>query len=315
MAVSANIPFGAASRIAGEVDSLFLYITGVTVFFFIVTQGLLIYFAFKYRKKKGEEDRETKYITSNRVLEGIWIGIPTLLVMSIFAYGYKVWDDMRTPLQHAEEIHVTAQQWLFRFKYPDGREAINELRVPVNQPIQLTMTSKDVIHAFYIPEFRVKQDILPGRYTYVWLKPDVVGTYTVYCTQYCGMGHSNMLAKFYVMSTHEYNEWYQKQAEEEEKALPLPEKGKALVEKNGCLACHSIDGTFKVGPTWKDLYGSPVKLTDGRTVTANDDYIRESILDPNAKIVQGYKPVMPTFKGILSDDDITAIIAYIKTLK
>lgn len=307
-------PLGAASKIASEVDSVYMFITGIAIFFFIITQGLLIYFAFKYRRKKGEPEAETPYITSNKVLEGVWVVIPTILVMSIFAYGYMVWEDMRAPMADAQEIHVTARQWLFKFTYPDGRETVNELRVPVGQAVKLTMTSEDVIHAFYVPELRDKMDILPGRYTYLWLKPEKVATYTIYCTQYCGVGHAQMLAKLYVMDQHEYQEWAAREAEEASKSMPLAQRGKNLVEQSGCLACHSVDGTIKVGPTFKDLFGSSVRLADGSTVTVDANYIRESIFDPGAKIAGGFKNLMPTFKGILNDDDITAIITYMQTL-
>jgi cytochrome c oxidase subunit 2 len=307
-------PLSAASKIASEVDSVYIFITGIALFFFIITQGALIYFAFRYRRKKGEPDVETPYITSNKVLEGVWVAIPTILVMCIFVYGYIVWEDMRTPLPDAEEIHVTARQWLFKFTYPDGRETVNDLRIPAGQAVKLTMTSEDVIHAFFVPELREKQDILPGRYTYLWLKPERTGTYTIYCTQYCGVGHSQMTATLSVMEPHEYQEWAAKQVEEAEKTMPLAQKGKNLVEQSGCLACHSTDGSIKVGPSFKDLFGSTVRLSDGKTVTADADYIHESILDPGAKIVAGFRNLMPTFKGILKDDDITAIIAYMQTL-
>jgi len=171
-----------------------------------------------------------------------------------------------------------------------------------------------VIHAFYIPEFRIKMDILPGRYTYLYLRPEVKGNYTIYCTQYCGVGHSQMLAKLYVMEPREYEQWKAKEEEEASKSMPLADRGKALIEKNGCLACHSVDGSLKVGPSFKGLFGSTVELEGGTKVKADEDYIRESIIEPNAKVVKRYKPVMPTFKGIASDDDITAIIAYMKTI-
>src|SRR5512143_3982065 len=246
-----GIPFGAASPIAGEVDSVYIFITTIAVIFFIITQGLLIYFAVKYRRRKGRPDAETPDIRTNRVLEGIWVAIPTALVMAIFAYGYKVFEDIRTPLPGAEEINVVAKQWLWEFKYPDGRTAINELRVPVGGPVQLTMTSTDVIHGFFVPQFRIKQDVLPGRYTYLWFKPEKVGTYDIFCSQYCGMGHSAMLAKLIVMPQADYQEWVTEQLETQKHAMPPSERGKALVERLGCLACHSTDGTMKVGPSYK----------------------------------------------------------------
>jgi len=301
-------------HLADEVDSVFIFIFLVGLFFFLVTQGCLIYFAIRYRRRKLENEASTPYITGNRLLEIVWVVIPSFLLLVIFIYGYLVFRDIRTPPPGAAEINVTAKQWLYIFKYPDGRTAINELRVPLGKPVKFIMTSADVIHGFYLPEFRVKQDILPGSYTYLWLQPDKTGRYDIYCTQYCGTGHSTMRAVMVVMEEHEYREWLAGR-EEKGEVEPLWEKGKELAEKSGCLACHSIDGTPKIGPTWKGLYGHNTELADGTTVSADDNYIRESILDSNARIVKGFQPVMPSYKGILKDDDITAIIAYIKTLK
>jgi cytochrome c oxidase subunit 2 len=308
------LPYGAPSHVAAEVDSVFIFILVITAFFFITTQGALIYFAIKYRHKKGHPDIATSSTISNRILEGIWIGVPSLAVAAIFFYGYTVWEDIRTVPQGAEEINVTARQWLYEFEYPDGRKAINEVRVPVGQAVKFNLTSADVIHGFYLPAFRIKQDAVPGRYTYVWLRAEKAGDYDIYCTQYCGVGHSQMRATLKVMPKELYQQWYQSEIAAAEKVLPLADKGKAVVMKLGCLACHSTDGSIKIGPTWKDLYGSKVTLTDGATVTADDNYIRESVLVPGAKIVKGFTNVMPTFKGIISDDEITAVIAYLKTL-
>lgn len=301
------------SHIAGQVDSVFIFITAIGLFFFLLTQGFLIYFALRYRRKKKEEEAETPYITGNLLLETVWVVIPSLLILAIFYYGYVVFMEIRTPPVGAPEIVVTAKQWLYQFRYPDGRQEINQVRVPVDKPVKFVMTSQDVLHGFFLPSFRVMQDILPGRYTYLWLQPRKEGKYDIYCTQYCGTGHSVMRATLVVMKAKEYEEWLK--GEEKEKEEPLSEKGEELLEKTGCLACHSLDGTVKVGPTLKGVFGHKVTMTDGSTVVADDNYIRESILEPNAKVVKGFPPVMPTFKGILKDDDITAIIAYLKTLK
>ena len=307
-------PYGAPSHVAAEVDSVFIFILVITAFFFITTQGALIYFALKYRHKKGQPDVATSATITNRILEGIWIGVPSLAVAAIFFYGYTVWEDIRTVPQGAEEIAVTARQWLYQFEYPDGRKTINEVRVPVGEAVKFNLTSADVIHGFYLPAFRIKQDAVPGRYTYVWLKAEKAGDYDIYCTQYCGVGHSQMRAILKVMPKDQYQQWYQQEIVAAENVLPLADKGKAVVMKLGCLACHSTDGTVKIGPTWKDLYGSKVTLSDGSPVTADDNYIRESMLVPGAKIVKGFPNVMPTFKGIIKDDEITAVIAYLKTL-
>ncbi len=301
-------------RLAEEVDGVFLFIFLVGLFFFIITQGALIYFAVRYRRRKGEEEAATPYITGNRTLEIVWVVVPSILLLAIFIYGYLVFRDIRTPPPGAAEINVTARQWLFVFKYPDGRQTVNEVRTPVGKPVRFLMTSADVIHGFYLPEFRVKQDILPGRYTDLWVQPVKTGRYDIYCTQYCGTGHSTMRAVMIVMNEQEYREWTAGKEEKGENE-PLWEKGKELAEKSGCMACHSADGSGKIGPTWKGLFGSTVTFADGTSARADEQYVRDYILTPNVKIIKGYQPVMPSYKGMLKDDDITAIIAYIKTLK
>jgi cytochrome c oxidase subunit 2 len=301
-------------RLAEEVDGVFLFIFLVGLFFFIITQGALIYFAIRYRRRKGEEEAATPYITGNRTLEIVWVVVPSLLLLAIFIYGYLVFRDIRTPPPGAAEINVTARQWLFVFKYPDGRQTVNEVRTPVGKPVRFLMTSADVIHGFYLPEFRVKQDILPGRYTDLWVQPVKTGRYDIYCTQYCGTGHSTMRAVMIVMNEQEYREWSAGKEEKGENE-PLWEKGKELAEKSGCMACHSADGSGKIGPTWKGLFGSTVTFTDGTSGRADEQYVRDYIFTPNVKIIKGYQPVMPSYKGMLKDDEITAVIAYIKTLK
>jgi cytochrome c oxidase subunit 2 len=301
-------------RLAEEVDGVFLFIFLVGLFFFIITQGALIYFAIRYRRRKGEEEAATPYITGNRTLEIVWVVVPSLLLLAIFIYGYLVFRDIRTPPPGAAEINVTARQWLFVFKYPDGRQTVNEVRTPVGKPVRFLMTSADVIHGFYLPEFRVKQDILPGRYTDLWVQPVKTGRYDIYCTQYCGTGHSTMRAVMIVMNEQEYREWSAGKEEKGENEH-LWEKGKELAEKSGCMACHSADGSGKIGPTWKGLFGSTVTFTDGTSGRADEQYVRDYIFTPNVKIIKGYQPVMPSYKGMLKDDEITAVIAYIKTLK
>jgi cytochrome c oxidase subunit 2 len=307
------LPSGEASHISGEVDSVFIFITVIGLFFFILTQGCLIYFAWRYRRKKSEEERETPYITGNLMLETLWSVIPSLLLVAMFYYGYVVYKEIRTAPAGAMEIAVTAKQWLWQFKYPDGKQQVNEVRVPVGKPVKFVMTSSDVIHSFFLPAFRIKQDVLPGRYTYLWVQPLEEGKYDIFCAEYCGTGHSVMRAVMVVMGQEDYEHWIAQ--EEKPETLSLAKKGEELVEHSGCLACHSIDGTAKIGPTLKGLYGRKVALSDGTSVTADDNYIRDSILDPGHEIVKGFQPIMPTFKGVLKDEDITAIIAYIKTLK
>ncbi|MBJ6724029.1 cytochrome c oxidase subunit II [Geomesophilobacter sediminis] len=306
---------GDATLIAHSVDGVFIFILAIASFFFLLTQGFLIYFALKYRRRKGIE-QPTPYITGNTVLEIVWVIIPSLLLVAIFGYGMVVFLRMRTPIPGAMEVQVTASQFQWSFKYPDGRTALNELRLPVGKPVKLIMTSKDVIHGFFVPAYRQKQDVLPGRYTYLWFLPRQAGSFDLYCSQYCGTGHSIMRGKILVMPVADYQAWEEREEQKQKGAAASPvEKGEKLFQDSGCLGCHSIDGTPKVGPTLKGIFGSTVVLDNGKTLTADEEYLRESIVDPNAKIVKGYQPVMPTFKATLKDDDVAAIIAYLKTLK
>ncbi|HEX2768005.1 MAG TPA: c-type cytochrome, partial [Geobacteraceae bacterium] len=246
-------------------------------------------------------------------LEIVWVVVPSLLLLAIFIYGYLVFRDIRTPPPGAAEINVTARQWLYVFNYPNGRSGINEVHVPVGKAVKFIMTSSDVIHGFYLPEYRVKQDILPGRFTNLWVQPVKTGRFDIFCTQYCGTGHSTMRAVMIVMNPEDYEHW--SGAEEKPATLSPVKRGEEAVEHSGCLACHSLDGAVKIGPTFKGLFGRSVGFTDGKSVIADENYVRESIIDPGAKVVKGYQPVMPSYKGMLKDEDIAAIIAYIKTLK
>ena len=302
----------AASRTTGQVDTLFLFITFVCLFFFLLVEGLLIFFAIRYRKRKGAEAAETPDIRGNLFLETVWILIPTIVVAGFFYYGYMVFRDIRTPSPGATDIHAVGRQWLFEFRYPDGRSSINEIRVPVGRPVKLILSSDDVIHSFYIPAYRLKQDMVPGLYTTLYLHPDKAGTYDILCAEYCGVGHSTMRANLIVMEPDAYAAWRERQ--EAPAGLSLAEQGKALVEKSGCLGCHAVEGKEKIGPNLGGIFDRKVPLSDGTTVTADEEYLRESIYDPKAKVVKGYPAVMPTFKGTLSPDDVGGIIAYLKSL-
>lgn len=314
--VALILPQTAVGRLGGEIDTLMLVITGIAVFFFVLTQGLMIYFVVRYRQSHRQAPAPDRpYITGNLALETLWTVVPSIVVLGVFGYGYWVFRDIIIPLPESKEINVTASQWLYEFKYADGRTEIGELHVPVNQPTKMIMTSKDVIHGFYLPDLRLKQDILPGRYTSLWFQPDRAGEYDIVCTQYCGTGHSKMSAKLIVMTPEDYQKWESGAAEKAATGQAPAERGKALAEKFGCLACHTVTGAPLVGPTWKGLYGSAVPLADGKTANADDNYISESITNPGAKVVKGFANLMPSFKSSVNQDDITAMIAYIKTLK
>lgn len=305
-----------ASDLATKVDGVLLFITVISVIFFLIVSILLIFFAVKYRRRR--EDEETPYITGNQTLELIWTVIPSILLMVIFVYGFVVFRDMRNPPADATEINVTAKQWLWQFEYYNGKKTLNELYVQQNRPVKLVMRSEDVIHSFFVPDFRVKQDILGGRYTQLWFTPTKVGTFQLFCAEYCGTGHSKMLGKVVVLSPEAYDIWEKGARVTEEigvASLPDAERGEQIYKQSGCNACHSLDGSTGVGPSWKSLVGHKVAMQNGEEITADENYIRESILEPQAKIVKGYQPVMPSFKGILSDADISALISYMKTLK
>lgn len=302
----------AASDFAGKVDHIIWFVTVISLIFFILVSFFLVYFAIKYRRKK--ENEETPYITGSHILETLWTVIPSILLIIIFAYGFLVFREIKTPPSNTLEINVTGRQWLWQFKYDNGKTTINELRVPEGKPIRLVMKSEDVNHGFFVPAFRVKQDLMASMYTQLWFKATKIGTYDLFCTQYCGTGHSAMLGKVIVMSPEDYEKW-EKSEEQVATGAPSAERGKELYVQRGCNACHSVDGTRIVGPTWKGLWGKEEVMQDGQKVTVDENYVRESILEPQAKIVNGYPPVMPSFKGVVSDEDISAIIAYMKTLK
>ena len=225
---------------------------------------------------------------------------------------------MRTPPKDAVDITVTGKQWLWTFEYYNGKKTLNELYVRQNRPVRMVMRADDVIHSFFVPAFRVKQDLMPGRYTQLWFTPTKIGTFDIFCAEYCGTGHSKMLGKVIVLSPEAYDIWEKGVAVDGGEAvasLPPAELGEKLYKGKGCNACHSVDGSVVIGPSFKGLYEREGELEDGASYTADENYIMQSILEPQEQIVKGFQPVMPSFKGILSDAEITAIIAYIKTLK
>lgn len=305
-----------ASAHAGAVDTLFNFIMYLCFFFFVLIVGAMVYFIVKYRRK-GNGPERTSPIKGNHTLEIVWSVIPGILLVLIFAWGFKDWLAIAVVPANAMEVRVSGQKWNWTFTYPKEGIVSADLVVPAGQPVKLVMTSKDVLHSFYIPDFRIKRDVVPGKYSVLWFEPSEEATHQIYCTEYCGTEHSNMLSKVKVVSSAKYEEWLANGGDEDGGIpVPLADKGKKLYEQRGCVACHSIDGTNKVGPTWKGLYGSARKFTDGSALAAADEnYIRESILVPNAKVVAGYAGVMPSYQGQLNDKQLESIIEYIKTLK
>lgn len=301
-----------ASTIAPGVDKVFYFILYLSTFFFVLIIIALIYFAIKYRKKSG--DQRTNPIKGHLKLEITWAVIPTILLFIIFVWGFLEWMNMNVPPGQSLDVRVIGQKWVWSFEYPKSGIVSPELVVPVDKSIRLTMYSKDVIHSFFVPEFRIKKDVLPNRYSVIWFQATEPGVYQVFCTEYCGAGHSQMLTKVKVVSTQEYQAWVDSGGGAGGEGLSSIEFGKQLFTNQGCSTCHSIDGSTLIGPSLLGKFGSKEKLTSGTSITIDDNYIRESLVDPNAKVVEGFTPVMPTYKGRLNDKQITSLIDYIKSL-
>jgi len=296
---------------AAMVDQVFYFIFIVAVFFFALILGLMTFFTLKYRRRPGVDSLPSPSHSTG--LEMVWTIIPTILVAVMFVWGFWGYMGMQHAPDDSYEIQVLAKKWSWNFVYPNGHVE-PDLHVPVDQPIRLLMTSDDVIHSLYIPAFRLKMDIVPGRYTKTWFHATETGKHQLYCAEYCGTQHSTMLAKVVVHPRGEFEKWLEEAANFLERMTPA-EGGELLVQRRGCLQCHSLDGTARVGPTFKGVFGTQQAMVSGQNVTVDENYILESILEPMAKIRAGYKPVMPTYKGQLKDEEITAIIAFIKTLK
>lgn len=311
LAVGSTSMFPApSSTTAKQVDDLFYFILMVSVVFFAIIVGVMILFLIKYRARPDQMVENSP--SHNNKLEITWTVIPGILVGVIFFWGFVGFLDMRQPPDDSYEIQVTAKKWSWSFTYPNGH-VDNNLHVPEGRPIRLVMSSDDVIHSLYIPAFRLKMDLIPGRYTSTWFESDDPGEYTLFCAEYCGTQHSTMLAKVVVHPSGEFEKWLEEAANFLETVTPV-EAGEILYQRRGCIQCHSIDGSAKSGPTFKDAFGSQQPLTDGSTVQVDENYIRESILEPQAKVRAGYKPVMPTYQGQLKDEELAALIAYIKSL-
>lgn len=297
----------AESTIAPAYDSLFYFILWLSAFFFAIITIGTIAFAIAYRRKKGEAIRLTPGFGHNTALELVWSIIPTILFFVIFVWGFRLYMRYSVIPGNAMEIRVNAYQWGWNFVYPEGVKS-NALVVPEDKPIKLIMSSQDVIHSLFIPDFRVKMDILPNRYTSMWFTASNIGDYDLFCTEYCGQKHSRMYAQVNVKSETEYHKWIEENS--------VPPTGEVLYKRNNCYTCHSIDGTPNNGPSFKNLYGKTETLTDGTTVVVDDNYIRQSILEPQAKIVKGFENVpMTSFQGLLDSGELDLIIDYIKSLK
>lgn len=291
---------------AGQVDALVMFLVAVTGFFTIVIFILIFAFAMKYRREKNPVAAD---IHGSTILEVTWSIIPFGIFLLMFVWGAVVYlQDVRPP-KDSLEIFAIGKQWMWKFQHPEGQREIDQLHVPVGRDVMLTMISQDVIHDVFIPAFRVKNDVLPGRYTTLWFRAIKPGRYHLFCSQYCGTMHSGMIGEVVVMEPAAYQAWLAGGNAEGS----LASTGQKLFQQLGCSTCHRFD-TQGRGPNLVGVYGKPVLLDDGRTVAADDNYVRESILTPGAKVVAGFKPIMPSFNGIVSEDQVLSLIAYIKSL-
>ncbi len=307
--MNSNLP-PAISTFAADWDNVYLFLVWASLISGIIMLGGMFYFILKYNRKT--EGEKTAYISHNQLLEFLWSFIPFVLFMGIFVWGWVLYHKMRTAPDDAMEVSVTAYQWRWDFEYKNGKKATNEFYVPVGTPVKLLMTSADVLHSFYIPSFRMKQDVIPGRYTQQWFQATETGTYQVYCTEFCGTSHSAMLAKVHVVDRPEYEKWV---GGDPDADMPPAERGKKLYSLKGCNACHSVDGSKVVGPTFKGSWGREEELADGSKIKIDENYVMESILNPQAKLVKGYPPSMPSFQGVVNETELKAIIEFIKTVK
>ena len=294
-----------ASSTAGNVDALFIFLIIVSGLMTLLVFSAIVYFAARYRYRKGVL---AEPIDGSTPLELTWSIIPMLVFMVIFAFGAVVYFKSRTPPRDSTEVYVVAKQWMWKLEHAEGQREINELHVPVGRDVKLIMTSQDVIHSFFVPAFRMKQDVLPGRYTVAWFRATKAGTYHLFCAEYCGTQHSGMIGSIIVQEPAAYEAWMSGGS-----TGPLSATGEKIFSELGCVTCHRSD-TQGRGPNLQGVFGTPVLLEDGRTLTADENYVRESILDPGAKVVKGFKPVMPTFQGLVSEEQLNALVAYVKSL-
>jgi cytochrome c oxidase subunit II len=295
-----------ASTGAGNVDALFIFLLFLAGFMSLAIFTLIVVFAVKYRHRPGHRAEQ---IQGSVPLEVTWTAVPLAIFMVIFVWGAILFFAERTPPRGADEVYVVAKQWMWKLEHEQGQKEINELHVPVGRDVKLIMTSQDVIHSFYIPAFRIKQDVLPGRYTTAWFHATRPGVYHLFCAEYCGTAHSGMIGQVVVLEPAQYQAWLAGGGI----FGSLAANGESLFLQLGCPTCHRFDIQGR-GPNLVGLFGKTVQLEDGRTVTADENYIRESILSPSAKIVSGFKPIMPTFQGLVSEEQLTALVAYIKSL-
>ena len=296
-----------ASTFAWQIDLLYIVMVIITVIF---TLGILVaiaYFCIKYRRRS--DDERPKPIHGSLFLELTWSILPLIMALGVFVVGADIYFRMYRSPADPIHIYVVGKQWMWKIQHPEGKREINELHVPLGQPVQLTMASEDVIHSFYIPAFRTKKDVVPGRYSTLWFEATKVGEYHLFCAEYCGTQHSTMIGKVTVMEPEDYQNWLSGGVSGE----TMVQAGERQFKQLGCNTCHKEVSGGR-GPTLVGLYGKPVQMDNGETILADESYIRESILNPQAKIVHGFKPIMPTFQGQINEETLVQILTYIQSL-
>jgi cytochrome c oxidase subunit 2 len=296
-----------ASQQAGQVDAVYFFLLAVTAFFSLLIATLVIVFAVKYRRRHKDEIGVP--IHGSLPLELLWTVIPFFIVMIMFGWGAKVFFELYRPPAGAMEVYVVGKQWMWKIQHMGGQREINELHVPVGRPVKLIMGSEDVIHSFYIPAFRVKADVIPGRYNTLWFTATKPGTYHLFCAEYCGTRHSGMIGSVVAMEPADFQAWLSGGSGE---GSPVA-SGAKLFSDLACVTCHQQESQGR-GPVLANLFGKPVELQDGRKVVADEAYIRESIVNPQAKVVAGFQPIMPTFQGLVTEEQLLQLIAYVRSL-
>ena len=304
-----NFPFfpQQASEQAAQIDALYFFLLAVTGFFAVLVAVLVVVFAIKFRRK---HDQEVGYpIHGSLALELLWTFIPLGITMVMFVWGAQVFFHMTRAPKNAMDIYIVGKQWMWKAQHMDGAREINELHVPIGRPVKLIMGSEDVIHSFFIPDFRVKADVVPGRYNHMWFTATQPGRFHIFCTQYCGTKHSAMIGWVTAMTPADYQTWLSGGST----GGSMSEAGAKLFTDLACVTCHIDNGQGR-GPVLKGLYGKQVLVNNNQTVTFDDAYIRESILTPQAKVVAGFQPIMPTFQGLVTEEQLLQLIAYVKSL-
>jgi cytochrome c oxidase subunit 2 len=316
-----------ASAHAREIDALHYFVIIATV---IGAAGVFltaIFFFVRYRRRSDAD--VTPFVEPRAIHEVFFVGVPLALFVLWFAIGYPQYLRLSMPPPDAMDVYVQGKKWMWKFAYPGGPNSLDVLRVPAGRPVRLLITSRDVIHSFFVPALRIKMDALPGRYTQTWFLSDRPGRYEIFCTEYCGLGHSAMLGELVVMPASDFDVWIQQQRTglaEVQDGAPVPgepvrpassiaEEGRRVAAEQGCMKCHSVDGTRHIGPTWTDLYMREEKLASGKQVVADEAYLTRSMMDPAGEVVAGFQNVMPTYQGKMTPPEVAAVVEYIKSLR